>query len=86
MNDFFKNWNPLHLFMVFICILAIVTMAASSNINGAIWAFNTLIWVGIAKMSNDTADKWRNSYDEVSRELREVERELNEYKNNETSK
>ena len=86
MNDFFKNWNPLHIFMVFICILAIVTLAADSNISGAIWAFNTLLWVGIAKMNADTADKWHNNYDEVSRELRDVERELNEYKNNETSK
>jgi len=86
MNDFFKNWNPLLIFMVVICILAIVTLAADSNISGAIWAFNTLIWVSISKMNNDTADKWHNNYDEVSRELRDVERELNEYKNNETSK
>lgn len=86
MNNFFKNWNPLLIFMVVICILAIVTFAVDSNINGAIWAFNTLIWVGISKMNGDTANNWRNLYDEVSKKLREVEKELNEYKNNETGK
>ena len=86
MNDFFKNWNPLYLFMGFICILAIVSLAASSNVNGAIWAFNAIIWVCISKMNSDIADKWRNKYDEVSRELREVKKELNEYKNNEKGK
>lgn len=79
MNDYFKNWNNLYLFMAFICILGIVTMAVSSNLMGAIWAFNTLIWVSIAKMNNDAADKWHNNYDEVSNEL-------HKYKNEEKKK
>ena len=69
MNDFFKNLNPLYLFMAFFCILGIVTAAAPSNIIGVIWVFNTLVWVSIAKMNNDAADKWHNNYDEVSKEL-----------------
>ena len=77
MKNFFKNWDTPSLFMVVICVLAIIFLAASSNINGAIWAFNTLIWVGIAKMNKDTANNWHDLYNKVSKEL-------HEYKNNET--
>ena len=77
MKNFFKNWDTPSIFMVAICVLAIITLGASSNVIGAIWAFNTIIWVSIAKMNNDATTMWRDLYDEVSKELRE-------YKNNET--
>lgn len=80
MDNFFKNWNFLDIIMVICAFVAMVTCAVDGNILAAIWAFNTLMWVGISKTNNDKAKDWQDKYDEVSIELRDLKNKLKDVK------
>lgn len=48
MEDLFKKISPLSLVMIILSIFAILAFVVDGEWLSAIWAFNTLCWVGIS--------------------------------------
>ena len=71
MEDLFKKISPLNLVMIILSIFAIFAFVVDGEWLSAIWAFNTLCWVGISIQKEIENKDLREENDELYPKLME---------------
>ena len=85
-SEFIKKIGLLSSLMILLSILSLISFLIDGNYLAAIWAFNTMLWVGISCINECRANTLQDKVNELLDELHKKEKEeKTEEKGNETT-
>lgn len=65
MEDVFKNYPKVNIFMIVLSILAIISFLVVGNWQASIWALNTAIWCGLQGTDESTIKDLRDQISDL---------------------